>query len=480
MKKSTLLISLWLSFVINSFAAEQARTNVQEQRRNLSFSSDVIGVKEAQLSASYWLEKAAKKSKLLMTEVEIEQQNQQLINNNLYINEPLALANNISKQALINLIEQISTIPSNARFYRDGRKLTKQNYQKYLNNLNIKAITTINQVQFGLVTKRSSLRRFPTFDKVYSKGLDHDLDRFQESAVFTGDTVAVLHHSADGQWLLVQSYNYLAWMRKTEVAIGEKAQIQAYKSAKNFLVVTGSKVFTNYVPQQPQISNLQLDMGIRLPLANISDYGNSLYGQNPYVNYVVKLPTRTLSGKLKIVLVPIPRSQDVHKGYLAFTPANLIKQSFKFLGERYGWGHDYNGRDCTGFVGEVYKSFGFKMPRNSAQQGNSRYGINQRFTKNTSHKEKMSIINKVAVGDLIYIPGHVMLVLGDEKGKPYVIHDVKGLAYLKENGELYRGTLNGVAVTPLIPLYLSKSTSYVDEIYNIKRIGINSSFKLSK
>jgi hypothetical protein len=43
------------------------------------------------------------------------------------------------------------------------------------------------------------------------------------------------------------------------------------------------------------------------------------------------------------------------------------------------------------------------------------------------------------IGDLIYIPGHVMLYLGKENGQPIVLHDVKGLAYWTLEGEYHQG-----------------------------------------
>ena len=66
-----------------------------------------------------------------------------------------------------------------------------------------------------------------------------------------------------------------------------------------------------------------------------------------------------------------------------------------------------------------------------------------------------------------------MMYLGDENGQPRVIHDVKGLAYWTPEGEFYKGVLNAVSVTPLIKLQLNKTTSYVDKIYNIKRITLD-------
>ena len=62
------------------------------------------------------------------------------------------------------------------------------------------------------------------------------------------------------------------------------------------------------------------------------------------------------------------RTPTSQADYLPLTRANLLRQGFKFLGERYGWGHSYNARDCSGFVSEVYRSFGVQLPRNTRDQ----------------------------------------------------------------------------------------------------------------
>ncbi len=429
------------------------------------YSTDVIGMSEIQLSPSHWLDKLTQDNTPLMSQTNIAQFNQNLVRNNPHIVEPLVMTDRLSKAQLLEKIRSISKPSSHKRFYDNGEQLNQNDYAAYIESTNQNTVKAENTVRFGLVVKRSILRTFPTLDKVFKWGKDRDLDRFQESGLFPGDAVAILHVSKDKQWFLVQAYNYLAWMPKEDVAIGDKAAISAFKNDETFIVVTGSKVFTNHVPNDKAISNVQLDMGIRLPLAKRSEYSNALYGQNPFANYIVKLPVRNAEGKLALKLVPIPRGQDVRVGYLPFTKQNLVTQSFKFLGERYGWGHDYNGRDCTGFIGEIYKSFGLLMPRNSGQQAKGAYGQNHFFAKDTAKADKLKVIESMQVGDLIYIPGHVMMYLGQENSKPYVIHDVKGLSYIDERGEAYSGTLNGVSVTPLLPL-----KNYVNNITNIKRI----------
>lgn len=426
-----------------------------------------------QLNAQHWQSKLDNNEVMSMDNKDIAAFNQQLFDTDPYVVKPLSTPNDLSKDELIAKIQSISSISKSDRFYKDGTKLTNKNFEIYTDNLNIQNVKENNKIQFGLVTQRSALRTFPTLDRVFNKEMDLDLDRFQETGVFPTEPVAVLHISTDGEWLLVQNYNYLAWVQRSGIAIGDKQEIQAYLDHQDFLLVSGAKVQTSYVPNEPEISQVQLDMGVKIPLLSSTEQHDELYGQSTAGSYQVKLPIRNKDGSLSIKVALIGRTQDVQKGYLEYTPENVIAQAFKFLGERYGWGHDYNGRDCTGFVGEIYKTFGILMPRNSGQQGNGKYGTNFRFDKNSDRASKMAVIEKLQIGDLIYIPGHVMVYLGQEDNQPVVIHDVKGLAYWTPEGEFYQGVLNAVSVTPLNTLHLNETTTYIDKIYNIKRLTLN-------
>ncbi|OKY25188.1 glycoside hydrolase [Thalassotalea sp. PP2-459] len=431
--------------------------------------SDVIGVTQGHLLATFW-QKPQVHQTVLMEQQAISQFNQQLFDSNPYVIDPLSMDELLTKQQVVSLINKISTIPTSKRYYADGTLLEKSHFDDYLANVNLQNVQENYATKWGLAVERSALRTFPTYDRVFNSAMDTDLDRFQETGIFPGEAVAIIHESADKQWLLVRSYNYLAWVPKQAIAIGSKEEIASFTQVEDFIVVTGDKVFTNFVPNNNRISQVQLDMGVKLPLINADDLGGELHGQNPFASHVVKMPTRNENGKLVFSLALIAKNQDINIGYLAFNKENIINQAFKFLGERYGWGHDYNARDCTGFIGEIYKTFGILMPRNSTWQGKGQYGVNINFNHDSTLDDKLTALSNLEVGDLIYIPGHVVMFLGYDQGKPYVIHDVKGMAYFDRNNKYYRGTLNGVSVTPLLPLQLSQDTSYIDKIYNIKRI----------
>src|SRR3546814_5401804 len=129
-----------------------------------------------------------------------------------------------------------------------------------------------------------------------------------------------------------------------------------------YLVVTGAKVRTTFTPDLPAVSDLQLDMGIRIPVLRDWPGNKPVNGQAAYTSHVVELPVRNDDGSLRIVPALLPRTADVSADYLPLTHANLIRPAFKFLGERYGRGHSYGPRACRRFVSEDYRRFALPPP----------------------------------------------------------------------------------------------------------------------
>lgn len=452
----------WLCCFFLAFPGYSATTGL--------FSTDVPLVREQQLSAIYWLNKLPKPAELLLSEAQIAERNAETyrLQPELFMLDKLP--GSYSAQELNTVIGQVSAIPSTERFYADGALLNEAQWRSYRQNLGLNAVTASNPVRFALVVKRTLLTAFPSADRVFNQEQNLDLNRFQETGLFPGEAVAVLHQSTDKQWYLVRSFNYTGWVPVSDLALGSKEQVLSYGKQEPFLIVTGARVTTAYNPELQAVSELQLDMGVRLPLLSAAETGHRVHGQNPLTSHIVRLPVRQPDGSLEFTAALIPRSQDVHAGYLPFTAENIILQAFKFLGERYGWGHDYNGRDCTGFISEIYRTFGFVMPRNSGQQGNGRYGSNVRFDDNNSTADKLKVLQQARVGDLIYLPGHVAMYLGEAEGQPYIIHDVNGLSYRLPDDSFYTGTLNGVMVTPLLPLHSTADQTYLDRTYAIKSL----------
>ena len=435
---------------------------------SIEYSSDVPGIELDMLDAEYWVERLAR-DPVRMTAAEIDRFNGANFARGEYLRDLGEFPEKLQRTQVLELLDQVSRPASTPRYHTDGSLVSPLDYAALESAVQRDAIPAEVEAKWGLVVQRASMRSFPTRMRIYKSPEDTDLDRLQETGVFPGQQVALLHESADGEWWFAANYHYAAWLPKAAVAVGARSEIESWRNRDARLVVSGAQVQTNFNPEDPRTSQVTLDMGVSLPLLTAAEVGHEVNGQNPYASHIVSLPVRAADGALEFVPALIARSRDVHTGRLPYRPSLVLRQAFKFLGERYGWGHDYHGRDCTGFVGEVYKSFGIVMPRNSGQQGRSEFAPTRTFA-DESRDQRLRALESLKVGDLIYIPGHVMMYIGDVSGEPYVIHDVTGLSYYDSDNNFYRGTLSGVSVTPLKPLWLSRDKSFIDSIYAIKTI----------
>src|SRR3546814_9127706 len=95
---------------------------------------------------------------------------------------------------------------------------------------------------------------------------------------------------------------------------------------RSYLVVTGAKVRTTFPPDLPAVSDLQLDMGIRIPVLRDWPGNKPVNGQAAYTSHVVELPVRNDDGSLRIVPALLPRTADVSADYLPLTRSTLIRQ----------------------------------------------------------------------------------------------------------------------------------------------------------
>lgn len=430
----------------------------------------VVGVRPAQLTPDYWIARQPQPDGVILDRAGIAAQNARMRAQDQAIHDLRALPATLPAAWVRGEITQLSVRPDRPRYDVQGRALDAAQLDALVANLALDRVAAQRPLQYGLVTRRAALRTFPTDTRVFSSPDDTDIDRFQESALFPGDAVAVLHESADGHWLFVASERYTAWIEKTAVATGPAEQVFGYGAQGPYRVVTGATAFTTYTPEQPQVSRLQLDMGVRVPLLADWPPQQAVNGQQPYTAWVVQLPIRKPGGSLALVPALLPRTADTAPDYLPLTPRHLITQAFKFLGERYGWGHAYDTRDCSGFVSEIYRSFGVLMPRNTSAQAVSPALDRIAFDKGDGAAKRLAAVRELQVGDLVYIPGHVMMTLGHDQGLAYMIHDTAGGGWAGPDGKRVSAHLNGVSVTPLEPMLASDTVTYVDRITNIQRI----------
>ena len=164
------------------------------------------------------------------------------------------------------------------------------------------------------------------------------------------------------------------------------------------------------------------------------------------------------------------KKKDVHKGYLPYTPRNIIEQAFSLLNAPYGWGGMYGEQDCSRFIQEIFATVGINMPRNSTDQAKVGELI-ARFDEKTKEEEKIKIILSRAIGGIttLRLKGHIMLYLGSVNGRPYVIHETWGY---KEKGFLRDRirVINKVVISDLSLGKDSKNGSLLKRIDTVRLI----------
>jgi cell wall-associated NlpC family hydrolase len=436
----------------------------------LADDTGVPGVQSAMLEPGYWVARLRAPDEVVLDAAAIAAQNNRVLDMDDSMYRVEALPDTLTRERVRGWIEGISTRPTSSRYDEGGQAVGADVLDAMVANLDLDAVPATQPTRFGLVVHRAALRSFPSDLRVFSKDDDHDIDRFQESALFPGTPVAIAHRSHDGAWLFVVSPRYAAWVAADAIAEGTRAQVFDYVArAASGRVITGAKVDTVHTFEAPRVSEVQLDMGARLPLLPVPAEPR-VNGQHPYTSWIVDLPVREPDGRLAFSPALVQRNADTAPDYLALTRGNIVRQAFKFLGERYGWGHGYNGRDCSGFVSDVYQSMGVLLPRNTSDQSVSPALRRTALGKDATAAQRRAAVDALEVGDLIYIPGHVMMMLGRVDGRPYVIHDTNGGSLADGQGGLRSLHLNAVSVTPLEPLRFAADASYIDRITNIVHI----------
>ena len=454
-------------FIKPTGSSQDRLKNLPHNKVDKLFYTNIPNLKKEMLFKDYWI-KLSDINKVIMNQQEIESFNKSSVATDGPIVDLENYQKSFTKQELIDKINDISYSPKHETFHEDGKLATKEYYNELMENCNTEKLLDLNFISYGITIKKTVMRTFPTYDSVFKTGDNYEFDRFQETAVYPVEPIVILFASKDSKWYFAQMYNYLAWIPEKDVAMSRKNEIFDYLKMEDFIVTTGKRVFTNYNPLNQQLSEVKFDMGIRIPLANIKEIEEDVFGQNVTGNYVVKLPTRDNNGNVKFELALIVRNEEISIGYLPYTRENIIANAFKFLGERYGWGGMSNSRDCTSFIMDVYRTMGIKLPRNSEQQGKFVVGNFYDMPESMTIKDREKLLDKLNVGTLLYMAGHGMIYIGVDMGQHYIIHDFSGFYKAGQDGNLKYYKACEVMVSPLSIGSSEDGKTYIQELYGAR------------
>jgi hypothetical protein len=418
----------------------------------------------------FWIKKIKNPTNLLLTPDQIHKMNEEnLKRQNLLLCRVKDLKENWGREEILSLLKEDWENfgrTGEVRYSKSGIPLGEFFWNELRNNLNQESIEKRYRIPYGCIVKRTDIRVFPTEERSMSTSYNDEFDRFQHSSISPGSPIAIYHFSKDKEWAYVQTHFIRGWVRMHDLAIAkEKREVKDYEEAKDRLLVTGNivSVFSDPSLRQPVFL---AQMGDSFPLLSIP-------GGDKMTNafYIIHIPSRENNGSLTFKKGYIRTDEDVHRGFLPYTQENVAHQAFKMLDHPYGWGDMFGGRDCSRFIMDLFRTFGILMPRNSKEQ--AAIGTDLGLVEGKPIKEKRKKLDQaIPLATTLRLPGHIMLYLGKDKGKYYVIHAIWGIQKRVKSGPVSEK----IAQVVVSDLSLGESGPYgslLHRLTDVRFIGTN-------
>ena len=374
----------------------------------------------------YWTEE----TEILMTIDEIERLNKETISENgtnMYDlkNQPEIVDGIAVNEAILKSSRADASYYLGWTYLESDKKATMEEYEKIIENTQNPEATEKQKVLYGIATKSTHLRTFPSPIAIWDDPNDANFDYQYLSSVRVNEPLVITSKSKDGSYYLAKGICCSGWVPAESVAICKDKEewISAWDiKSEDALVVWGDKVYMENSIMGEETSDLMLTMGTVLKLEKDIDPNKLIDNRAAYNNYVVWIPIRKDNGTYDKKLTLISEHKKVHAGYLPLTKANISKVAFSALGNTYGWGGSLYSDDCSGYMRNVYKCFGIELARNTTWQ------LSMPMAKidmqGMLKEERIRVLEGIPFGSILYFNGHEMMYLGTENGKYYVISAV--------------------------------------------------------
>ncbi len=410
----------------------------------------LTSVKPEQLSPDYWINQLPDPDRLIKTDKELETFNEDIramVKDQVNIFDMAPVREGPSVREQIEL--EYNTVKGRILFGADDADIPKSLFENEIKPLlQWETIPDRLTIRWGAAARATSVRALPSDVKMLEEKGDIEFDQLQFTLIKLWTPVAVYHESSDGKWFYVQASYARGWVKAQDIALfPNQDELKKYSKSDYFLVVTGESIplFADPDLQEPIQS---LSMGTVLPLAAKTES-----------NFAVWIP----AGKAYVDL-----KADVSTGFLPFTQRNIIREAFKLLGSRYGWGGTYNGRDCSGFTQDIFLTVGVDMPRGSKTQAFVGTQLGWFIYKEDAEAKTETLKSALPGLTILRMPHHMMIYLGQVNGQFYVIHCTWAERYSMTSDAKNR--INQVVVSDLTLNGQSYLGSLFDRIISINEV----------
>lgn len=283
----------------------------------------------------------------------------------------------------------------------------------------IDAATPITGPNMHFVARETQLWCVPASEGLFTVPVDRDFDRNRCASLHPGELVRALRRTPE--WIYVEAGHSVGWMAAEGSPLEPGLSVEAARARLDSPRVYLTADYDN------------LRHGSSFPLVSRSEQG-----------VVILIP-----GSEGPVERTLPTDAPISESPWPLTRRKLFEQAFAQLEQPYGWGGRDGHRDCSAYLLDLFALFDVRLPRNSTVQ--AELGTRSVDLSPLDEHAKRAAIREAARDGvvLLFMPGHILLYLGEDGGQYYGISALSEYLVPCPGGSdtVYR--LDKVAVTTL-------------------------------
>lgn len=295
-----------------------------------------------------------------------------------------------------------------------GRVIPSSVYTRWIKNANFGKLDSARQ--YGITVKHSNLRALPTINPFYrdpkKAGEGFPFDYNQNSSYHINTPLYISHYSRDRKWAYVRGSAAYGWVQSAHIAIVDSTFVKKFKNNHYSVVIKDDlKLYHN----KKYLTIVKLGSIFPFAEKRVDKISKKIYF----------FAIRGKGGKAILQAAKTKKEGLIAKKPIAMSPNNATMIARQFYNEPYGWGGLMETRDCSSFTKDYFAPFGIFLRRNSSKQ--ARDGSYANIRGIPKSKKKQTIISKAKpFQSMLYVPGHIVLYLGQYKGEPVIMHTYWG------------------------------------------------------
>ena len=305
---------------------------------------------------------------------------------------------------------EIRFVKKNKIYTLSRKQIPASRYMRWIENANYDATDT--RRYYAITTERTNVHALPTKAPFYldpkKPGEGFPFNYNQNSALHMNVPLYVSHFSKDRRWAFVRASYAFGWVPVSDLAFVDRKFMEAFENDNYAMTIKDN--LRLYNEKGREVSFVKL--GTLFPVAKDG------------VRYLAA--ARTSNGQVRLKHVQVHTKGIIAKKPFPFTAANVAKVAKEFYNEPYGWGGGYGCRDCSATTRDFLGVFGIFLPRNSSKQAKAGDSVNIKGLPKAAKKRRI-IQEAEPFRSLLYVPGHIVLYLGEYRGEPVVMHTYWGI-----------------------------------------------------